>query len=290
MKDSIMNTKEALKNWKAQLEQQKKFPNAHIYTNIKNQGVDMKELATKNPYLYEMFTRIFSGVETPETVQLWKNYKQAYEELEAQGLFKIKNVREKVMEKKINEFIEKVNGHNLVPLEELEEVVTEKKRKGEVSIQVEFNDYIHLLEKHYGINYRDFFGKFGKESVDYAKLLGMTKSEYDKYCRTKPSEDVNAAKVCVITGKYQEVNGMPYVDYWHHLLDSDFAEISNGSVTTMWNEPEYEEENAEDFESDGVVVSKELFLNLRKMIFKEIAQYPYYKGEIPEEIEFHIWW
>lgn len=90
MKDSIMNTKEALKNWKAQLEQQKKFPNAHIYTNIKNQGVDMKELATKNPYLYEMFTRIFSGVETPETVQLWKNYKQAYEELEAQGLFKIK--------------------------------------------------------------------------------------------------------------------------------------------------------------------------------------------------------
>lgn len=281
----MKNANEALKYWEQMKEQEKRFPQAHIYTNIKNQGVDMEELAKTNPYLFEMFTRIFSGVETPEVVQTWKNYKQAYEELMAQGLLKFKNLRDKVMKEKINSFIKKVDGPFLIPLNELEEVITEKKRKGEVSIQLEFNDYMDLIEKYYGFNHRDFFQKHGKEKVDYATMLGLTKKEYKEYSNVSPSKNLIAAKMSVLYDKYEEVNGMPYVDFWHHLMDNDFAEVSNGSIMTLW--AEYEQE---DFEDEDIEVPAVLFEKFRKVIFKEVAQYPYYKGEEPEEIEFHIWW
>ena len=83
---------------------------------------------------------------------------------------------------------------------------------------------------------------------------------------------------------------MPYVDFWHHLLDYDFAEVSNGSVITMWFE---EEDEDEDDEGDDEIKNNDvnaLFHNMRKVMFKEISQHPYYGGEQPEEIEFHIWW
>lgn len=286
-KEFIMmkTAKEALKYWEQLKEQEKRFPQAHIYTNIKNQGVDMQELAKTNPYLFEMFTRIFSGVETPETVQTWNYYKQAYEELEAQGLMKFKNLRDKVMNEKMNSFVKKVDGPCLIPLSELEEVVTEKKRKGEVSIQLEFNDYMDLIEKYYGFDHRDFFQKHGKEKVDYATMLGLTKKEYKEYSNVSPSKNLIAAKMCVLHDKYEEVNGMPYVDFWHHLMDHDFAEVSNGSVMTLW--ADYE---PEDFEDEEIEVPAVLFEKFRKVLFKEVTQYPYYQGEEPEEIEFHIWW
>ncbi len=43
------------------------------------------------------------------------------------------------------------------------------------------------------------------------------------------------------------------------------------------------------FEKYGIIIPSILFKKMRKVIFKEITQYPYYKGE-PDEIEFQILW
>lgn len=288
-KKHMKNTVEALKYWKKMQEQEKIVPQAHIYTNIRNQGVNMEDLAQKSPFLFDMFTRIFSGVETEENIKLWNNYKKAYEELEKSGALNIKSVRDEKMQNLIDDFIKKVEGENRIPLNELEEVITEKKRKGNVSIQVEFNDYMDLIEKHYDFQHRDFFKKHGKDNSEIIKVLGLTKNEYNKYANIRPADNLISAKICVLTSIHDEINGMPYVDFWHHLLDRDFAEISNGSVTTMWIDDEYDEDEDDEDEIKVKDVNT-LFHNMRKVIFKEISQYPYYNGEQPEEIEFHIWW
>lgn len=281
----MKTVKEALKYWKQLKEQEKSFPNAHIYTNIKNQKVDMEELAKTNPYLFDMFTRIFSGVEKPETVQTWKNYKQAYEELESQGLLQFKNIRNKIMKEKMDSFFAKVDSNCLVPLNELEDVITEKKHKGQIDIQVDFNEYIHLIEKYYDFDYRDFFQKFKQEKLDYKSILGLSKEEFDKHYAMSPIQSFVATKIAILSDKYDEVNGMPYVDFWHHLLDHDFAEVVNGAVMYLFSDYEVEEFNVEEIQVPGI-----LFQKFRKVLFKEIAQLPFYKGKEPEEIEFHICW
>lgn len=280
-----MNAQQAKEYWEKMQQQEAMFPNAHIYTNIKNQGVDMGQMAENNPYLFQMFTSIFSGVETPQNVQTWKNYHQAYVELEAQGLLKFSNSREKVMQEKIDEFVKKVDGPCLVPKEQLEEVITEKKRKGVVSIQVDFDDYMTLLENHYKFEHRDFFARFGKKTNNEAALLGLTKEEYEKHSKFSPAQDVIAAKMSVLYNLHQENEGMPYADFWNYLTDHDFMDVSNGSVNTMWLDHE-----TEDDEDDGIVIPAIVFDKMRQLMFKEIAQYSYYENKQPQEIEFYISW
>lgn len=280
-----MNSEQAIEYWGKMQQQEKMFPNAHIYTNIKNQGVDMQQLAENNPYLFEMFTRIFSGVETPDNVQMWKNYQQAHKELESEGLLKFSDSRETVMQEKINEFVNKVDGPCLVPKEELEEVITEKKRKGVVSIQVDFDDYMSLLEHYYQFEHRDFFGRFKNKNTDDSTMLGLTKEEYEKHSKLSPAQDVIAAKMSILYNLKQEHEGMPYADFWHYLTDHDFMDVSNGSVNSMWLDHETEDE-----EDDGIIIPAIVFAKMREMMFKEIAQYDYYKNQQPSEIEFYISW
>lgn len=283
----MTSSHEAIKAFKAITEQEKRFPDAHIYTNIKKFGVDLNSLAQNNPYLFQTFTQVFSGEATEETIILWDMIQKAYKELTEKGLLVFKNVRDDIMNKKMSELNAKVNGPNLVPLEKIVELLTEKKRKGVISVQVDFVEFMDLLEKYYEFQHRDFFSRFGVQQVDFAKMLGLTNNEYKKLCTMKVSKDLNAAKICVLTKMYENINGMPYVDFWHYLLDRDFCGISNGTVTNMYN---YEEEDNKDFEKDGIMISGNLFKNMRKMIFKEIAQCPQYQGKMPNDIEFRICW
>lgn len=286
MKALEMKTpQESKKYWKKMQEQEKNFPNAHIYVNIKNMGVDMEKMTKTNPYLFDVFTRIFSGVSTPENIQLWKNYEQAYKDLESQGFFKFKNVLAKAMQCKIEEFVKKVDGPYLVPLVELEDVITEKKKKGEVSIQVEFNDYMELLEKYYEFDHRDFFNKFNSNKPDFAKLLELTPQEYASHYNMSPAQDLMATKIIILHDKYESINDMPSVDFWSHLLDHDFAEVSNGSIKRMWSH--YEEK---DQKLDGIKVSAIVFEKIRELMFKEIAQYPHHTIQDVDEIDFYIYW
>lgn len=282
-----MNQEQAVDYWGKMQEQEKMFPQAHIYTNIKNQGVDMEKLAQTNPYLFQMFTRIFSGVETPETVQTWKNYQQAYNELQAQGLLNFSSKREEVIQAKIDEFVKKVDGPCLVPVEELEEVITEKKRKGVVSVQVDFNDYMDLLENYYDFNHRDFFKKFENAVLDYEKLFNLTPEQMKYHSNLAPSQDLLSAKMSVLYDLREQYEGMPYADFWHYLMDHDFMDVSNGSVQTLWFDNEAEDEDEED---DGIVIPSILFAKMREVMFKEISQYSYYKNEKPSEMEFYISW
>lgn len=281
----MRNAKETQKYWKEMQVQEKQFPHAHIYTNIRNMGVNMDEMSQKNPYLFEMFTRIFSGIGTSETIQTWKNYEQAYKELFDAGLLNFRSLRNQIMKKKIDEFVSKVNGTYLIPLSELEKVITEEKRKGEISLQVDFNDFLDLLEKYYEIEHRDFFQRFGKDKPDYASLLNLTKEEYKKHSNFSPSQDLIATKIVVLQDKYETVNGMPYVDFWHHWMDNDFAEVSNGSIEYLWADTK-----ETDVVEEGIKIPAILYQKMREVMFKEISQHPYYQGKKPDEIKFYIYW
>lgn len=265
-----------------------KFPNAHIVQTVKKLNVDMNKLAKENSYLFTMFTRIFSGEATPQTLQLWANYQQAYKELKDNGYLNVRGNRKQQMETMVNDFKSKVDGPFLVPLSEIEDLVTEKKKRGVVSIQVEFNEYMDLLEKYYDFEHRDFFGSFKNRYQVSGKDIGISEEEFKKAWEMAPADNINAVKISIFNDINNQKNGFPYVDCWHHLLEHEFAEISNGSVAYLYNEDE--DFSSKECYDENVKFDPNIFKYFRQLIFKEISQLPFYKGNDVEEIEFHIWW
>ena len=136
-----------------------------------------------------------------------------------------------------------------------------------------------LLEKYYDFDSRCFYkteGSFDREMR--ASMLNISLDEYNNYCRVYPYESILATKVCILSRFDQEINGQPYMDFWHHLLDYDFCEISNGSSAYLSNTS-----------MKNIKFKDEINL-IRKLIFKEVSQLPFYNGKIPDKIQCSLSW
>lgn len=280
-----MKSQEAKRYWAAMEEKRKITPNASIYLSIKSQDVDMQYMAEKQPYLFSVFIRLFKVRETLENIKVWNNYKQAYHELEEQGLFNFSVNSQILMQEKIDNFVKKVDGICLVPLEKIEDTITETKYKDNITIDVYFEDYIALLENYYNFDHRDFFGYNEIQSINYAKTLGITEEEYNKHSNLSVSQNLLTAKIAVLKDMHKELTEMPCVSFWNHLMENEFRDIANDSVN-----PLYRNSEIIDKEIDGIMVSGIVFDKIRKLIFKEIIQHSYYENNQSSKIDFFISW
>lgn len=280
----MKDIKNSVKHWQ-DLQKTFHFTTGYLHENIKIMELDMEDMARTQPYLFECFVSIFSGKANDESYQLWENYKKAYQELHEKSLLNFKNTKDDFIKKTIDEFIQKANGPHLLTLDDLEDVITEKKHKKQTTVQVEFNQYMDLIEEAYDFDYRNFFSKFSENKMDFSRLLKITTEDYHKYSRISPVEHLISAKICIITEHYDFVNSMPYVDFWHHLLDHDFSEVQNGSIQYMSSDFK-----AQDIKNKGTVVPAIVFNTFRQIVFKEISQLPYYKEKSFDQIEFYIYW
>jgi hypothetical protein len=188
------------------------------------------------------------------------------------------------MEEKLAILRSKVEGPCLVPLNELEENITYKTKKGVTEVEFDYCGYSDLIEKYYEIELRDFYGHFGKNN-EIKNLLNLEDEEYDKLCNTRPIDSVTATKVIVLGSFYEYHKTLPYADFWHYLLDSQFYELTNGSNHTLYDEEDIVHEDKESHAEHA-----ELFSLLKRILFKEINQHPHFKGEPNHEIDFYVSW
>lgn len=253
-------------------------PNCYLSVNLKKHKIDYKTMAAKQPMLLDAFARCMDGKDNAEQTQMWENYKTAYQELEAAGFYN--ESFEHDYQKVVDEFKAKVEGPNLIPVKSLKDILTKKTRKGSVSYQLEYNDFAHLIESFYGIETRGFFSSYfhAKQEALYRKYLKVTDKQYEKISNTSPMKSMQAAKLGLMSDAFDDDL---YVDFWHHMLDNDFSEISNGSVASMWLEEEDPQETDD--------VKQQIFSLIRSVFFKEVTSLPAFKKGV-EEIEFSISW
>lgn len=262
---------------------EKSFPQSYLIKNLKAQKVDYFSLSKSDPILFQSCTSIMEDEFNAKSRKLWSNYQKAYADLKKADFF-ITPI-EINFEKAIKALEDKVNNVCLIPVQELKQCVTQRKKNGVISIEFDYHDFQGLIEKYYNIVFRGFFQKeiYDLEKKLYKKYLGVNSKEIKKLSNMELSQSVKATKLCMISDiVYQK---KMYIDFWHYLLDNDFEELSNGSTNYLGRE--HIEVNLEE---DHAKIKNRVFSLMRAVYFKEAKQLPYYKKNALEELDFYISW
>lgn len=238
-----------------------------------------------NEKIKNLFDRILVEAKTsPMHREGLVMYEMAYNELEAQNkLVKFDMPDPQTI---IDDFINKVNGPCLIPKERLESILEEKKKRGVISYSFEFCPFARMIDEYYGIQYRNFFNKcrfdvMGNSEM-FTNFLGCSKEEFDTACRVSPFKSVLAAKLRLIS-EINKDEEWAYFDFWHKLMDGDFAEISNGCTASLcFNKATSDQITKHD--------TDELVAAYTSIFFKEAAQFDFFNNEEIDSIEFEISW
>lgn len=211
-------------------------------------------------------------------------YEMAYNELEAQN--KLVQFEMPDPQKIIDDFISKVNGPCRIPKEQLESILEEKKKRGVISYSFEFCPFASMIDEYYGIEYRNFFHKCRFDIMGNSQMLidflGCSKEEFDAACQVSPFSSVLAAKLRLIS-EINDEKEWAFFDFWHKLMDGDFAEISNGCTASLcFNKATSDQITKHD--------TDELVAAYTSIFFKEAAQFDFFNNEEIYAIDFQISW
>jgi hypothetical protein len=89
---------------------------------------------------------------------------------------------------------------------------------------------------------------------------------------------MEAAAVSLLDSHIQKTSAK-YLNFWRHLLDTDFLGFSFGSIATLRSRPQ--ETVCWNSYTD---TQKTIYSTLRNIVFKELNQLPYFGGVTPTEI------
>ena len=246
--------------------------------------IDLMTLATSRPELFSVFTRIGPRLCTQEGAHLWDNYRLAYEQLEEMDAFTTAARHADAIVYSVVDRLTELHKADLrVPLEEVDNCITYKKKAGQTSISLDIHEFIDVINLFYKINMNDILGVYLGE-FDYVLMttLGYDAGQMAVLNNTKPADSIEAAAVSLLDSHIQETHiqktSAKYLNFWHHLLDTDFIGCtddksilySKPSETVCWN--------------SYTDTQKTIYSTLRNIIFKELNRLPYFGGVTPTEI------
>lgn len=255
-------------------------PEAAMFKFAEEHEIDLMHMALSRPELYSIFTRIGSKLCTLEGANLWDNYRCAYEQLEEMDAFTTATRRADAIVYSVVDRLTELHKADLrVPLEEVENCITYKTKAGQTSISLDIREFIDVINLFYTINMNDILGVYLGE-FDYVLMttLGYDAGRMAVLNNTEPADSIEAAAVSLLDSCIQETSAK-YLNFWHHLLETDFLGSSVDSNATLYSQPS--ETVCRNSYSD---TQKTIYSTLRNIIFKELNQLPYFGGATPAEI------
>lgn len=251
---------------------------------------DFHKMFMEDPTLFVFFMDIHKDPAAKYDIKkFWNLHYEAYQHLKNDGLFEIDMTPQKV--ELMKAFEAKLAGPCLVSKEELEDTMTVKKKRGETSVHFDYHEVLDLITTRYGISERRFFDslKYETEKSIFAKYFSL--DIYDKTARTSPVDSLEANYMSIISDAIGDQ--FEHIDFWHYLLDSDFGDISNGSISSMWPVEDEDDEEEKVVAIEEIINTKKPFQSyfsrkVKRAFFKELEQLdevdPY------EGVEFLIEW
>ena len=255
-------------------------PEAAVFKFAEEHDIDLTHMAWFRPELYSIFTRIGPKLCTLEGANLWDNYRRAYEQLEEMDAFTTATRRADAIVYSVVDRLTELHKADLqVPLEEVENCITYKKKAGQTSISLDIREFIDVINLFYKINMNDILGVYlGEFDCVLMTAFGYDAGQMAVLNNTKPADSIEAAAVSLLDSHIQKTSAK-YLNFWHHLLDTDFLGSSVDSNATLYSQPP--ETVCWNSYTD---TQKTIYSTLRNIIFKELNQLPYFGGVTPTEI------
>lgn len=207
------------------------WPDAVMFKFAEEHDIDLMTLAWDRPELYSVFIRIGSQLCTQEGAHLWDNYRLAYEQLEEMDAFVTATRHaDEIVYSVVDRLTELYKADLQVPLDEVENCITYKTKAGQTSVSLDIGEFIDVINLFYKINMNDilcvYLGEF-----DYVLMttLGYDAGQMAVLNNTRPSDSVEAAAVSLLDSHIQKTSAK-YLNFWHHLLDTDFLGLSFGAL------------------------------------------------------------
>ena len=217
---------------------------------------------------------------TLEGSHIWDNYKRAYEQLEEMDAFTTATRHADAIVYSVVDRLTELHKADLqVPLEEVDNCITYKKKAGQTSISLDIHEFIDVINLFYKINMNDILGVYLGE-FDYVLMttLGYDAGQMAVLNNTTPADSMEAAAVSLLDSHIQKTSAK-YLNFWYHLLGTDFLGSSVDSNATLYSQP------PETVRWNSYTdTQKTIYSTLRNIIFKELNQLPYFGGVTPTEI------
>lgn len=100
--------------------------------------------------------------------------------------------------------------------------MTSKLKKHTVEY-VDYHEMVEAVEKKYGIQIRDFAGKYKWQHEKRLEIMAKYGQDWDVWGKIKPADMVGLEKEChneyVIAMSDKNPDNPPYQDFWHFMLD-----------------------------------------------------------------------
>ncbi len=255
-------------------------PEAAMFKFAEERDIDLMHMALSRPELYSIFTRIGPKLCTLEGANLWDNYRRAYAQLEEMDAFTTATRRADAIVYSVVDRLTELHKADLqVPLEEVENCITYRKKAGQTSISLDIREFIDVINLFYKINMNDILGVYlGEFDCVLMTTVGYDAGQMAVLNNTKPADSMEAAAVPLLDSHIQKTSAK-YLNFWHHLLDTDFIGSSVDSNATLYSQPP--ETVCWNSYTD---TQKTIYSALRNIIFKELNQLLYFGGATLTEI------
>lgn len=250
-----------------------------------HQEFDFQKMFLEDSDLFVFFVRIHVGNNDKYDVEnFWKLHYEAYQKLKNDGILSINLTEQKLQ--LVKEFEAKFLGPCLISKEDLENSMTVKKKKKEVSVHFDFLEVLKLIEKNYNIHVRGIFNELKREQINQNWVKYFPIESYSTFSNTSPVDSLESNYLTIISDTIGDQ--IEYIDFWHYMLNTDFSNISNGSISYMWKI-----ENENDVKLEEIINTKIKFQTyishlIVKIFFKELSQLEEVKPD--NGIEFLIEW
>ena len=248
--------------------------------------IDFYKMKVEQPRLFNIFKSIhrtyleLCNYEQVETCKiLFQNFHKAYNKIEKTNVF-CTDIQSKLLEL-VSNFETAGASSCLIPAERIEQAMTMTKKGNTIDYFVDYTEVIDLIKHYYKVNDRGFFSNQKDTRVLLIDNKLMSDEEYDAILHISPKDDYKAAILRIVSDHIEAQ--VPYVDFWRYLLNCEFDQVSNGSMSTMWFSNEDEKEyNPSD-------LSNRIFLTFKKIIKKELSQIKELKEKIDTDDAMQFW-
>lgn len=192
-----------------------------------------------------------------------------------------------------NNLIIKTNDKPLIPKHNIESLL----KYINDNIEISFYDFKELIDDYYWINIEDVFN-FNDNNIVKLKFkeeYNLTNIEYNKICKTRPSDDKMAMRLYLLNFIYREIDILPYVNFLDNFIESNnISYIYNTKQLINIKSNRNKKYIINNCVIDGVNVTFDIFDYIRKIIFKELKQCDLlskfnYK-QISKMVKFHFYW
>ena len=131
--------------------------------------------------------------------------------------------------------------------------------------------------------------------LKFKEEYNLTNIEYNKICKTRPSDDKMAMRLYLLNFIYREIDILPYVNFLDNFIESNnISYIYNTKQLINIKSNRNKKYIINNCVIDGVNVTFDIFDYIRKIIFKELKQCDLlskfnYK-QISKMVKFHFYW